>query len=375
MNRTLYIGVIALLALIIFAGAISGGLISTQSVVPPISAVPTFEVVPVAQSPVESAPVSKTAATSSVKITAAQKKTVQVQTVPVALFPAPRAESIVPTQATYDASAAAVRGALVNILCYAPAGSGLRSISGSGVFVDPKGIILTNAHIGQYFLFANRGVSCTIRTGSPATDSYKAVPVYISPEWINKNASSIAQDAPTGTGEYDFAFLAIERSATKSALPPLFPSVSLALVPVQAGTPIVIASYGAQFLESSQVLSSLFPTAVFGSVKDVFTFATSTIDVLALGGSPAAQEGSSGGGVASAADGALVGVITTSTVSGSTDTRKLSAITASYIRAEYARDTGNSLELLLTKPITQVIEDFVPKISPLEAILSANLSR
>ena len=96
------------------------------------------------------------------------------------------------------------------------------------------------------------------------------------------------------------------------------------------GTPVVIASYGAQFLEQSQVQSALFPTVVFGSVKDIFTFATNTIDVLALGGSAAAQEGSSGGGVSDAA-GKLVGTITTSTTKGTTDTRSLSAITASYI--------------------------------------------
>ena len=41
-----------------------------------------------------------------------------------------------------DASASALRSALVNIICYAPAGSGLHSISGSGVFIDQKGIIL-----------------------------------------------------------------------------------------------------------------------------------------------------------------------------------------------------------------------------------------
>lgn len=374
MNRTPYLGVIAALALIIFAGAILRDLGSSQAFVPPASSAPALEVT----SPVESG--SITASTKEVvpatQSTNKKKKAVPVQNAPVE-DPAssPSVAPAAPTQASYDSSAAALRGALVNILCYAPAGSGLRSISGSGVIVDPKGIILTNAHIGQYFLFANRGVSCTVRTGSPAVDSYKAVPIYISPEWIRKNASAIAQDAPTGTGEYDFAFLAIERSATKAALPSLFPSISLALTPIWPGTPIVIASYGAQFLESSQIQSFLFPTVVFGTVKDIFTFATTTIDVLALGGSPAAQEGSSGGGVASASDGALVGVITTSTVSGATDTRTLSAITASYIRAEYARETGTSLEILLTKPVSEVIADFVPKISPLEAILTANLSR
>ena len=43
------------------------------------------------------------------------------------------------------------RSALVNILCEATAP--LRSTSGSGVIIDSRGVILTNAHIAQLFLF------------------------------------------------------------------------------------------------------------------------------------------------------------------------------------------------------------------------------
>src|SRR3989338_8466958 len=130
--------------------------------------------------------------------------------------------------ASLDASAVALRAALVNIICYAPAGSGLRSISGSGVIVDSKGIILTNAHIAQHFLLADRAVSCTIRVGSPAVDSYTASLIYISPAWIQANANILTQTNPSGTGEYDFAFLAITKSATSVALPSSFPFISLA---------------------------------------------------------------------------------------------------------------------------------------------------
>ncbi|MDE1945450.1 MAG: hypothetical protein KGI03_04240, partial [Patescibacteria group bacterium] len=104
----------------------------------------------------------------------------------------------------------------------------------------------------------------------------------------------------------------------------------------------------------------------------VFTFASSTVDVLALGGSAAAQEGSSGGGVADAS-GALTGIITTSTTEGATDTRSLSAITASYIRAEYARETGQPLDVLLALPTTTAIADFAPRIPALEALITAHL--
>ena len=272
-----------------------------------------------------------------------------------------------------DASASTLRTALVNIICYAPSGSRLRSISGSGVIVDPKGVILTNAHIAQNFLLADRNVSCTVRAGSPAIDKYKASLIYIPSAWVSANAKILTEANPSGTGEYDFAFLAISKSITRDDLPSSFPFIPLATSPSDTGTPVVIASYGAQFLESSQIQSSLFPTVVFGSVKDVFTFANNTIDVLALGGSAAAQEGSSGGGVADG-NGELVGTITTSTTEGTTDTRKLDAITASYIRAEYASETGSALDILLAKPIVTAIADFAPQIPNLEAILTAQLS-
>ena len=72
-------------------------------------------------------------------------------------------------------------------------------------------------------------------------------------------------------------------------------------------------------------------------------------------------------------NGKLVGTITTSTTNGSTDTRKLDAITASYIRAEYANETGRALDLLLTEATSTSVANFAPQIPALESILTANL--
>jgi len=271
-----------------------------------------------------------------------------------------------------DSVVYAAREALVNIICYASTASGVHSISGSGMIIDPKGIILTNAHVAQYFLLNDRNVSCTIRMGSPAIDAYKAKLIYISPAWITANANVLTQTSPSGTGEYDFAFLAITKSATSVTLPSAFPFLPLATKPSLPTTPVVIASYGAQFLASRQIQYALFPTIVIGSVKEVFTFAVNTVDVLALGGSAAAQEGSSGGGVVDMS-GSLVGTITTSTIEGAPDTRSLDAITASYIRAEYASETGQALDLLLAEPTSTAVANFVPKAPALESILTAQL--
>lgn len=323
------------------------------------------------------------AATTSPKAAAPEKKQelpVKPVVSPAVVTPTLQASSStaapLPTfssgNASLDASAVALRAALVNIMCYAPAGSPIHSISGSGLLIDSKGIILTNAHVAQYFLLADRGVDCTIRSGSPATSEYNAALIYISPAWIRANATVLTQTTPIGTGEYDFALLAVTSSATSGPLPSSFPYLSLAQTSPSAGTPVVIASFAAQFLDQKQIQSALYPTVVFGSVKDVFTFGTNTVDVLALGGSAAAQEGSSGGGIADAS-GALIGTITTSTITGATDARSLGAITASYIRSEYAREMGSSLDALLAESTAYAVADFAPKMPALESILTAQL--
>jgi hypothetical protein len=360
---------------------------SSTLVVLPNFSLPTT-LFPTIESPTQDR--ATTTATSTLRIPIPEKATKPVENV-AKIKPEKTAPTIFPTSApipvpvvistptfssgniSLDTVASTLRNALVNIICYAPAGnSTLHSISGSGIFIDAKGIILTNAHIAQYFLLGDRDVSCTIRSGSPATDAYKAELIYISPAWIHANAGVLSQAQPVGTGEYDFALLAVTKSVTSAALPTVFPFTPLAQIPPAKGTPIVIASFGAQFLEISQIQSALFPTIVFGSVKDIFTFDINTIDILALGGSAAAQEGSSGGGIADAS-GSLVGTITTSTIEGATDTRSLDGITASYVRAEYARETGSLLDSLLNESTASSVTNFATKIPALESILTAQM--
>ncbi len=375
---TTYFGIAAALFVGIFVATVFGNVITFQTQITPnvsstVSVLPTVEPEEVGATTSEqpqTTPVSKKKSASPapalapVVLSPIEEITTSINSIKTAL-------SIL-ENSSLDASASVLRAALVNIICYAPAGSRLRSISGSGIIVDSKGIILTNAHIAQNFLLSDRNVSCTIRAGSPAIDKYKASLIYIPSAWVSANAKILTETDPSGTGEYDFAFLAISKSTTRDELPSSFSSIPLATSPSNIGTPVVIASYGAQFLESSQIQSSLFPTIVFGSVKDVFTFATNTIDVLALGGSAAAQEGSSGGGVSNI-NSELVGTITTSTTKGTTDTRKLDAITSSYIRAAYASETGNALDFLLAQPTATSISNFAPKIPALESIITAQL--
>ncbi|OGG83086.1 hypothetical protein A3I46_01810 [Candidatus Kaiserbacteria bacterium RIFCSPLOWO2_02_FULL_54_13] len=366
-----YLGIVAALLLGVFVVIFFDELTALNSPASPSAAV--SDISPIFVGPSASPPPAALPQQSPIKNAAS-----------AAVMPAPQREVPTPapvaatttspseSAALLGASALTLRAALVNIICYAPVGSNAHSILGSGVFIDPKGVILTNAHIAKYFLLADRNVSCTIRAGGPATDTYKAALIYISPMWLQANADVLSQTLPKGTGEYDFALLAVTGSTTAEPLPSSFPSIPLATNPPLSSVPVIIASYGAQSLEPDQIRSALFPTIVLGSVKDVLTFAVNTVDVLALGGSAAAQEGSSGGGV-SDASGELVGTITTSTIQGDANSRSLNAITASYIRAAYASETGQALDLLLARPTADSISDFAPQLSALEKIITANL--
>lgn len=367
------------MAVIIFSNDVS---VTPDTTVPLPVASSTVSVIPTSPAPTMATDDAKTTEVATTTPEATTPKKIEKAEPPKII--APIIKDLVPVvvpvpvvstvsgNALLDMAATTLRGALVNIICYVPYGSSLHSISGSGIMIDAQGIILTNAHIAQYFLLADRNVSCTIRAGNPAVNKYKAALIYISPAWVRANATILTQTTPIGTGEYDYALLAVTKSATNDPLPPAFPFITLAQTPPSSGAPVIIASYGAQFLESSQIQSALYPTIVFGSIKDVYTFAVNTIDVLALGGSAAAQEGSSGGGVADMS-GLLVGTITTSTISGATDTRSLSAITASYIRAQYAREMGSSLDTLLSQPTAVSIANFATQIPALESIITANL--
>ena len=108
------------------------------------------------------------------------------------------------------------RAPLVNIFCTTKEGSVLNSITGSGVMIDRRGIILTNAHIAQFFLledYKREGyMNCLIRMGAPAKPAFKAEPIYISLPWIEKNAHTLVEENPKGTGEDDFALLRITES-------------------------------------------------------------------------------------------------------------------------------------------------------------------
>jgi S1-C subfamily serine protease len=258
---------------------------------------------------------------------------------------------------------AALRGAIVNIVCISKE-PGIRSMSGSGVIFDSKGLILTNSHIAQYYLLRDSlpagTITCTVRTGSPAQSAYKASPAYVSSQWLAANPRTLSTTGAKGTGEHDFAVLAITGSATPLPLPASFPYMPLSRSTPTDNMEIALGTYGAQSLSSRQIQESLFPTLVIAKVKNRFSFGNGPIDLIALTGSAAAQQGSSGGGAANAS-GELIGIVTTSTQTGPIESRETRVVTSAHMRSSFKKDSGEDFDSYFrngnTKDFVEVFTD------------------
>lgn len=262
---------------------------------------------------------------------------------------------------------ARTRAALVNIFCRS-GDSALHSTSGSGVLIDPQGIILTNAHLGQYFLLDARSdidVSCVIRSGSPAQSRYSAEIVYIPPTWIEKNAHSVTLEGAYGTGEHDYALLRITETTDGSALPSAFPFLPPDAREAIAFTsdPVIVAGYPAEFISGNNTLNNLYPATTITTIDDLMTFTESRVDIVSLGGIPLAQGGSSGGAVVNAW-GYLVGIVTTTSEGATTGERDLRAITLAHINRSLSEHTGSGLLGLLGENIADVASVFSATASP-----------
>ena len=144
------------------------------------------------------------------------------------------------------------RGALVNILCLSQSPK-VKSITGSGVIVDPRGVILTNAHVAQLFLLRDYPypgtVKCTIRSGSPAKPMYEASLLYLPAIWIDQNKTVLTDVNPLGTGENDYSFLLINESLS-GVMPTELPYLPMIIADgeVETGKTVVVAGYSAGFL-------------------------------------------------------------------------------------------------------------------------------
>ena len=243
------------------------------------------------------------------------------------------------------------RDALVNILCEPRGGGSLRPISGSGVLIDPRGVILTNAHVAQYVLLSESpqvDLMCFIRTGSPAQAEWSAAVLYIPPVWISAHASEILNAHPTGTGEHDYALLYITGSVSGNSLPASFPYLPIDTRPAIGfpGDTVLVASYPAEFVGGIAAQYDLYSASSVTTVKQLLTFETGSADLLSLGGIIEAQSGSSGGAVVNAW-GRLIAIIATTSDGTTTEARDLRGVTLSYIDADLKVQSGFGLTATL----------------------------
>lgn len=257
------------------------------------------------------------------------------------------------------------RSAVVNIFCRS---GGLRSsMSGSGVIIDPRGVILTNAHVAQFILISKQSsldISCTIRTGAPAEARWTADILYFPTAWAEEHAGEITQTHTKGTGEYDYALLLITGTTDGKALPGTFPFMepdtreAIAF----AGDSVLLAGYPAEF-GTTGALANLYQTSVFTQVTNLLTFNENTADVLSLGNIVLAQSGSSGGAVINLW-GQLVGLISTTSEGSTTADRNLNAISLAYINRDMAHASGSSLRALLRDDVISASATFTRNVVP-----------
>jgi len=274
------------------------------------------------------------------------------------------------------------REALVNIICISKTGGSLRPISGSGVIIDERGVILTNAHVAQYFLLVDYpqkdSLECIVRIGSPARPAYRASLIYLSPSWIDKNAHLIVESNPLGTGENDYAFLLITESTKQDT--PLPQSFSF-IVPEQntdsltAGENVLLAGYPAGFINGASIQRDLSIVSTIAKIEEPFTFVADTLDLLSFGGSVLAQQGASGGPAVSK-ENTLLGIIVTSSEEVSTADRDLRAITIGHITRSLLLQTGFDIPHLLQGDLNAKATAFNFTITPsLTARLIAEIDK
>ena len=355
---------------ITLGGLISGNLFAGEqsiTILPPSSAITTVAPpAPTASSlhiigtstPAKNFSTPKTKKPEAKPLTIAQPSS---STQPVQLTPSAISADDLNTQ---------TRSALVNILCLSQGGN-IHSISGSGVFVDSRGVILTNAHIGQLFLLKDYPskdfVDCTIRIGSPAQPTYRAVLLYLPPAWVTDNASQITVQQAKGTGQNDYAFLLVTGTTGPDSLPPSFPHLPMVIAEPDINVGEFLAAYPAGFLDGSNIEKNLYVSSAYAAVKELFTFGNGReIDLVSVGGTVVSQGGSSGGAMVRTQDGKLQGIIVTATSADTTSQRDLRAITLAHIDRSLVSHGQGGVVALLSQNLTEAAARFASTTAQVE---------
>lgn len=244
-----------------------------------------------------------------------------------------------------------VQDATVNLYCNLRFGNKRIITSGTGVFIDDRGIILTNAHVAQYFLLAKESRTirgrCSVRTGSPAKDTYSAEILYINPIWLKENADTISNGTQKGTGENDFALLYVDgKSRGKVSLPKTFPSIEINyLENYFEGNIVAIAGYPTENISRNKLKNKLKFDSNISVIDAIRGFGTKTKDYLDMKGSKITQQGISGGPILNK-DGQLIALNSAKSLSEKNST--LRSITISYINRTLLTQNLTTLQSMMS---------------------------
>lgn len=245
----------------------------------------------------------------------------------------------------------AAERALVNVFCQYKTDRYIRTTTGTGFFINPKGVIITNAHVAQFLLLENvkhasGTVDCVIRSGNPAKAVYKAELLYISPTWVVENKKVIAEESPQGTGERDYALLYVTKTLDDSPLPTQFPAIpiSTTLLPRStAGTSVTVAGYPAEAFLRGGADTQLLPITAQTKVGTLYTFGSNYADIFSINESPVGEQGASGGPIISDTGRSAIGLIVTKGDMETEGAHSLRALTLSYVDRTIIEETGFSL--------------------------------
>lgn len=271
------------------------------------------------------------------------------------------------------------RGAVVHLLCTTKNSRSIRTTTGSGVIIDPRGIVLTNAHVAQFWLLPQESVlgttECRVRAAIPIDREYRAELLYFPKAWAEEHVVDINSMDPKGTGEHDYALLRItEPISSKIIFPAVFPFVTYSADDqgIETGDGILIAAYPAMSsAESVKDLRSLEIVSTITTIHSVFTFKQTTLDLISLGSSALSFKGSSGGAVIDE-NNQLIALITTSTDGETAADRELRAITLAHIDRSLVSHIGLGLAGVLSGNLETKADEFNTNIVPslTDALLS-----